>query len=265
VKVLSWAIKITSLVITIPSTWVVASSVFHDFPQPLLFIVQLCAVALVDLLMLESWRQINIGTERQLPLERRMLDIATAWALYVGIGVIALQHGEGGAGLVFRGAMGLALLRDSLDTLLEWLRVRAERAARGVKTDWRVQHHAQRMARKEAIYQRERENMLTMKRTDADAAVQLAQIAMHTDQRLERVQRGEVVVHETAHPAVHALPSTAVQPVNTDADIIERMRTLVHSKPTIGKAEMARELHVSRTTVYKYWPHLHTNGHKEAV
>lgn len=152
-KVLDFSVKLFSVAVTVPVSWIVAGQAFSDVhPVYIRHAIQFCAVALVDVLLIIHWTLLD--TRKNAPLEQRIRYAVVSWTLYIGLWVLAFIHGEGVAGIVFRLSMGLALLSSTVDSFLVHWRDLLDKAQNGVRQDWRVQKHKRKLAREEEIEQR---------------------------------------------------------------------------------------------------------------
>jgi hypothetical protein len=254
---LDWIIKLASLVITVPVTWAVARDVYGSglFALPVL----VAAVALVDALLLYSWYMLDYSPD--LPPEQKWRHTLTVGILYAGLLVLSNVHREGVAGWVFRAALGIALANSVYNAHAQTIRDRLDKAKRGTRSDWRVQRHARKLSRQEAMYNRENEGKISRAQSKADTHVQLVDIDRKTTERLQppAKERPQPVQREQSHT-----PS-----VNSGGQFdIHRMRSMWVDNPKISKSAMARELGCSRSTVHKYWDVVTTmngNGHKVDV
>ncbi len=134
-KALNSLIKIAGLIITAPVTWLVAGRVFADIEiVALRYIMQAAAVGLVELVFLSNW--LLLEHDKNAPTEIKTRYALTAACLYFGLWVLALSHGEGLIGVIFRASLGAALIGSGWDTyILAWQKVMA-RADRDISNQW---------------------------------------------------------------------------------------------------------------------------------
>ena len=76
--------------------------------------------------------------------------------------------------------------------------------------------------------------------------------------------RARVVVHA---PEQYSPPQIAQHLNEIDTPIVAQLQALVNAHPKMNKTEIANELNISRTTLYKYWPQVkhNGNGHKKTL
>jgi hypothetical protein len=87
-KVLNWGVKIASLAVTGPATWVVANDLFSDIHSPtMLFLMQASAVFLIEGVMLSNWLLLEYD-KRATPEIKARYGL-TALAMYTALLVIA--------------------------------------------------------------------------------------------------------------------------------------------------------------------------------
>lgn len=124
-KFLDWVIKLASVVVTAPATWMVASNLFSDINAPtLLFLIRLGAVLLVEGVLLSNWLLLEF--DKQAVPEIKARYGLTALAMYIAMLIIAWAH-EGPVGLVFRFALLAALVGSGWDTYVyTWRKVVAQ-------------------------------------------------------------------------------------------------------------------------------------------
>lgn len=256
-KSLSALIKLASLIITAPVTVVLAGQVYADIgSRPLIVLMQIAALVLVDGLLLLNW--IQLDRNKQSAIETKLRSTGIVWALYAGLFVLAIQHGEGGAGLVFRLTLGLAILGSTWDSLAyTWRRIR-EAAKKGAQSDFWVQMHARKLARREAMLARDYTSAVTIAQLQADRDVQLRSIEADKRRRLEALPSTPVEVIIT-HPEVPELaaPDPAPKPAKkrrSSGQVQRAITKLLAEEPDISQLAAAKRLKMSRTTTRKYWP-----------
>ena len=150
-KLLNWGIKLASLAVTGPATWIVATELFHDVQSPpLLLVMRSAAVFLIEGVMLSNW--ILLEFDRSATSEIKARYGLTALAMYIALLVIAWQH-EGPTGLVFRFALLAALLGNGWDTyVFTWQKATA-RADRDITATGAVRRYTRRLAEQDAKHQ----------------------------------------------------------------------------------------------------------------
>lgn len=165
-KALDWGIKIASLAVTAPATWIVATELFNDVQNTtLLFAMRFAAVFLIEGVLLSNWMLLEFDTRATPEIKARYG--LTALAMYVALLVIAWRH-EGPTGLVFRVALLAALIGSGWDTyVLTWQRATAK-VDRSAEASAKVRRHARRLSIKEAILQRETDHAATLALINAE-------------------------------------------------------------------------------------------------
>ncbi len=150
-KVLNWGIKIASLAVTGPATWIVASDLFDDIHDPtMLFCMRASAVFLVEGVMLSNWLLLEFDKKATPGIKARYG--LTALAMYIALLVIGWRH-EGPTGLVFRMALLAALLGSGWDTYVYTWHKATARADRDIASTGAVRRHARRLAGQDAKQQ----------------------------------------------------------------------------------------------------------------
>jgi hypothetical protein len=120
-QVLDTIVKIATVLITIPATWGVAGEAFASIEvQIVRNILQAAAVAVVDATWLLSWY--SLDQRKNDPTEDKLGHSVIVVVMYVSVLVIALEHSEGVAGIIFRLAIGLSVARSVWFTIGHWIR-----------------------------------------------------------------------------------------------------------------------------------------------
>ncbi len=184
-KVLDWAVKIASLAITGPATWIVAGELFTDIQSPvLLFVMKFSAVLLIEGVLLSNWLLLEFDKKANPEIKARYA--LTALTMYVALAIIGFQH-EGATGIVFRVALLAALIGSGWDTFVyTWQRM-TSKVDRSVESSRRVKAHARRLAIKEAKAERDAEHALITARLEASNNAQLAEIDAEHEVRLSEI------------------------------------------------------------------------------
>jgi len=195
-KALDWGVKIASLAITAPATWIVATQLFSDVQIPaLLFAMRFAAVFLIEGVLLSNWLLLEFDT-RATP-EIKVRYGLTALAMYVALLVIGWRH-EGPTGLVFRVALLAALIASGWDTyVMTWQRATAK-VDRTVEASGKVRRHARKLSIREAILQRESEHAATLALISAEGEAAREGNALYGERLLaelrveDRAERGRI-------------------------------------------------------------------------
>jgi hypothetical protein len=170
-KNLDWGVKIASLAVTAPATWIVASELFADVTVPVLyFIMRFAAVFLIEGVLLSNWLLLEFDVKATPEIKARYG--ITALAMYTALLVIAWKH-EGPTGLVFRVALLAALLGSGWDTyVMTWQRA-TSRVDRSAEYAGKVKRHARKLSVKEAMIRRnmEHQNELALIRAEGDSGL----------------------------------------------------------------------------------------------
>ncbi len=155
-KTLDWGVKIASLAVTGPATWVVATDLFSDIESPeLLFVMRFAAVFLIEGVLLSNWLLLEFDKNATPEIKARYG--ITALAMYIALLVIGYRH-EGPTGLVFRIALLAALIGSGWDTYVYTWQKATSRVDRSAENSGRVRRHARRLAIDEAIMRRSYEH-----------------------------------------------------------------------------------------------------------
>jgi len=189
-KMLDWGVKIASLAVTGPATWIVATELFADVTSPvLLFAMRFAAVFLVEGVLLSNW--LLLEYDKNATPEIKVRYGVTAMTMYAALLVIAWRH-EGPTGIVFRIALLAALIGSGWDTYVyTWQRVTAS-VDRSPENSGKVKRHARTLAIRESIMRREAEHSVTRALIEAEAHASLH----HTGLYRERLLQGNEVQHK---------------------------------------------------------------------
>lgn len=178
-KFLDWGVKIASLAITAPATWVVATELFADIQNPLLlFVMRFAAVFLIEGVLLSNWLLLEFDKSATPEIKARYG--ITALVMYVALAVIGWRH-EGPTGIVFRIALLAALLGSGWDTYVYTWQRYAFKIDQSVENSGKVRRHARRLSIREAINARENEHALVtlQQRSDMTSQQELIKARHH--------------------------------------------------------------------------------------
>lgn len=255
---LDWVVKLTSAMITVPVTWVVAQTLFGDIGSDFVRrVMQVAAVVLVDGLLLRDWILLDVDVGA--PPERKAQYAVSVSLIYVGILILALQHGEGFAGLVFRVAMGIGLLGSVANSFGSTIRAAIDKAAQyGARADWRVRWHARRLERKEAKIKRESESQVFRAQVLANQRVEMERIRLETQRKLAELHKeesvsGEPYVSLTTGLSLDQQPDHNGRKGTKRRDTLGEMVALLRVDPTASKRQIAKQLGVSIPTVSRWY------------
>ncbi len=233
-KIITITVKIAGLVITAPVTWSVAGLVFRDVqPNNLRLLVQIAALVVVEGVFLASW--LALDGDKSAPDAVRVRHAITALAMYLGLWVLAIQHGEGLAGIVFRLALGLALVGSIYDAgIVSGLR-RDAAADRDIAKDWRVKRHARNIARQDAIAELDAAQQLKALERDARLSIETARIALDKS-------RGMSTVKADHRASIEEPKGKFPMPIDKTRGIRDALRATrkAHALDTIQRAVIAR-------------------------
>jgi hypothetical protein len=185
-KPLDWGVKIASLAVTAPATWIVATRLFADVESPLLlFVMRFAAVFLIEGVLLSNWLLLEF--DRNATPEIKARYGLTALAMYISLLVIAWEH-EGPTGLVFRVALLAALIGSGWDTYVYTWQRATSRVDRSAENSAKVRRHARKLSINEAITQRNAEHDQTLALIEAENRAILEDTSLYGQRRLTRVQ-----------------------------------------------------------------------------
>jgi len=150
-KALDTGVKLASVAITGPATWIVATELFADIDSPtLLFIMRFAAVFLIEGVMLSNWLLLEFDRNATPGIKARYG--LTALAMYFSLLVIGWRH-EGLTGIVFRVALLAALLGSGWDTYVYTWQKTIARADKDIALTGSVRRHARKLAEQDAKFQ----------------------------------------------------------------------------------------------------------------
>lgn len=249
-KTLSWVIKITGVIITAPVTAVVAGELFADLWFVLRFVMQGAAVLLVEGVFMYSW--VMLEYDKQAELEYKLRHAITALVLYLGLWVLALRHGEGGAGVVFRLALGAALLGTVYDVgVYDWLRSR-KRADRDIRNTRAVRKVARNLSQADAVLQLQCDSEYRQAVTLAGHRRRMDRVdekaAPHTEPPLDR------------HKSVPAVERDRAVTPGHKRSRADRALAVLRANPHVTLRELGDEIGVSHTTAGRYIDKLMEQG-----
>lgn len=271
--ILGWIIKAAGMIICAPVTFLVAGQLFGDVTAlTLRFVVQLSAVLLVEGVLLSNWLLLEF--DRRAAPEIKTRYALTALSMYLGIWVLAWQHGEGPAGLVFRAALGAALVGAGWDTyVLTWQRLTA-RTDRDVTTSGSVKRFRRKLAILDAKEAIRAEFLLSRERRVVDVLVEGESLEAQKAQRLTAVkldhkremQKLSEPVERPALPSGFPYPvrkaqkNRARQQQETREDKLRRLVDILRADPEASLRQLGAVLDVSHETANRYLNQLESEG-----
>lgn len=194
--VLKTVIKLAAVMLTSPATWAVAGGLYSDPVQRL--IVQIAALVLVEGALLLGWHLLD--TNRQAETPQRWLYACMALVAYAGLWWLAVAHGEGLSGIVFRGTLGVLLVYSIADAgLLASIRS-ATAADRDIMKDGQVRRYARKLARQDAIANLDSDQDIKRQEREAAAHIRGARVALEKQRGLAAVKSEHTASIEQRFP-----------------------------------------------------------------
>jgi hypothetical protein len=185
-KTIDWGVKFASLAITGPATWVIASQLFQDISNPILFFVmRAAAVFLIEGVLLSNWLLLEFDRDATPEIKARYG--ITALAMYISLLIIGWRH-EGPTGLVFRVALLAALIGSGWDTYVYTWQKATSRIDRAPENAPKVRRHARNLSIKEAIMRREAEHTAELAMIKAHSSAILEQTSLYGNRMLDSVR-----------------------------------------------------------------------------
>lgn len=265
-KALNGLIKIAGLIITAPVTWLVAGRVFADIEiVALRYVMQAAAVGLVEFVFLSNW--LLLEHDKNAPTEIKTRYALTAASLYVGLWVLALSHGEGLIGMIFRASLGAALVGSGWDTyVLAWQKVMA-RADRDIKSLPKVRRHALKRQEELALMEIDAQHKVSTARLELQTSVSLSAVKLEAERCQQAVasehrQQLEKVSQTEGFP--YPLPKardTANQRKRERRDTVKaQLVDILRDKPGASLRDIGDALAVSHETARRYLDQLQADG-----
>jgi hypothetical protein len=261
-KALNWGIKLASLAVTGPATWVVATGLFGDIQSPaLLFAMRFAAVFLIEGVMLSNWLLLEF--DRSATPEIKARYGLTALAMYVALLIIAWEH-EGPTGLVFRIALLAALLGSGWDTYVYTWQKATARADRNITSTAAVRRHRRRLAIADARESSTVEYELRRAQRQVDRDVQLEAVQSDKQERMTLLKReheqalSELETAFTVPDRNHGKKLTP-RPLGRDR-ALDRMLDIYRANPDASLREVAVRIGRSHQTVSHYLDSLEAEG-----
>lgn len=248
-KFLDWGIKLASLAVTGPATWIVAGELFRDVTIPaVLYTMQFCAVFLVEGVLLSNWLLLEYDKAAAPELKARYG--LTALAMYAAMLIVAWRH-EGPVGLIFRGALLAALLGSGWDTYVHTWQVASARADRSIERTGKVRRHARKLAARQEIARLDSEHVVAVTRIDHAQQVALADASRQVAGQLAAIQAQPATPRRT----VQLDSGDGVAPDNPPARVVNldplsiKLLGLYRDNPALSLTTAGRQAGVSRQTV----------------
>lgn len=263
-NVFSVIIKICGAIVTGPVTVTVAAGLFSDMPPAIRAVMVVSSVALVEGVFLSSWWQLDHDKTAPQPIKNR--NAVTALAVYAGLWILALAHGEGLAGLAIRLSLGLALASSIIDSGV-MAQIRAENAAdKNILNDWRVKRHARKLARKAAMLDLDIDHELAALSRDARLSIEGQRIALSKQRGLTAVKvENRAILEQNStrfpYPLTEARQRHVLKSRQRKAELLPKVETLAAAG--LSKTDIARSTGLSRQTVGAWLTGQAGNGHKQ--
>lgn len=263
-KLINSMVKIAGVIITAPVTWLVAGQLFGDVqPAWLRVIVQASALLVVEGVFITNW--IALDSDRGAVPEIKARYALTSGGMYCGLWILALWHGEGVAGLVFRLALGGALIGSMYDAGIHTMLKRDREADRDILKDWRVARHARNLARQNAIAELDTQQDIKRQERESRLAIESARIALDKQGGLAAVKAEYRASIEASRPG-YPMPISEARTIRdekrarTKAKAKETILRVIGINPAIKQDELAAMTHRSRQSVGVYLGELTGEG-----
>lgn len=271
-KFIDFGVKIASLAVTGPATWVVSSWLFRDIQAPaLLFFMQFCAVFLVEGVMLSNWLLLEF--DKKAPPEIKARYGLTALGMYFAMLVIAWSH-EGPTGLVFRLALLAALLGSGWDTYVYTWQKATARADRNIGETWSVKRYRRKLAQRDAKESLEVEYRLRRERRMVDAEVSSEVVTAYKAERLTSVKLDhKKAMRELSqpedkpalgpgypYPVDQAQKRRTRQQRDSRENKLDHMVTILRANPGASLRQLGDGVGVSHETAKRYLEQLESAG-----
>lgn len=265
-KILKLLIKAAAVVLTVPATIQLSGALYPDDPI-LRVMVQAAGVVLIEGAMLLGWHGLDSNTGSTRPAQLWLYAALVAVA-YLGLNGIAVLHGEGFTGLIFRATLGVLIAYSIVDSgILTSVRL-AQSADRSIRTTARVRRHARKCAEAVAIAEQDMERDLALDAIARKRTLEKSRLSVQSEADMKAVR------------AASSPPSTSASSPNKSTSRKRPARTLpdtsrtnrlpvlasiVQSSPDADKAALIRAYRdvtgVGRSTAYADFEALSSNGH----
>lgn len=241
-KVIGWVVKVAGMIICAPVTWMVAGQVFGEY-----LLMQVAAVAVVEGVFLANW--MSLEYDKSAAPEVKARYALTALAMYAGLWVLAWYHGEGAAGLVFRFALGAALLGAGWDTYVATWQKATERADRSIHNDWQVRRHARKLQREYAKAEISAEYQFKTAYLDAETAGGMRVTEAHRERLEAEAPSLAISGNGRKWQGWLAANNTRAEKKNSRKDAVAE---LLATNPYLSHSEVSRQTGIPVRTVSRY-------------
>lgn len=243
-KLLRSTIKIAAVALTAPATWAVAGNLYTAPLQQL--IVQLAALALVEGALLLGWQMLD--TNSKATTAQRVLYAGVTLVAYGVLWMVAIAHGEGLAGIGFRGTLGVLIGYSIFESgILANIQIKRQ-ADRDITRHWRVKRYRRRLAIADAKAAADMEFDLLAARRGVDATVMNEVVKQDGTTRLKAVKAGAVTVsHETP-----VKPSRKTKKSLSKKKALDKTVDVLRDDPHASLRDIAEQVDKSHETVRRY-------------
>jgi predicted transcriptional regulator len=238
--------------------------------------MQAAAVGLVEFVFLSNW--LLLEHDKNAPTEIKTRYALTAASLYIGLWILALSHGEGLIGMIFRASLGAALIGSGWDTyVLAWQKVMA-RADRDINSLPKVRRYALKRQEELALLEIDSQYKVSTARLELETSVSLSAVKLEADRRqkaiaIEHHQRLEKVSQTEDFPyPLSKARDTANQRKRDRRDIAKaQLLQILRDNPDASLRDIGDALAVSHETARRYLDQLeaagiiHRNGNRDPM
>lgn len=260
-KALSWVVKLGGVVITIPVTWLVAGDLFHDVSPFIRVIMQIAGVSLVEGVFLGSW--LLLEYDIRAPAEIKTRYALTALGMYAGLWLLAIQHGEGVAGLVFRAALGAALIGAGWDTYVKTFSTIANRADRDAANTRKVKRLNRRLSIREKQIARQAWHRVMLARIEKETEANLLEVEMFGARRIKEVKIEDAEERKQLDKKQAILMPARTRKRGkkaTDEELKAEILKEYAQNPKRNRQRFAKELKIGETKIYDLLRELESEG-----
>ena len=273
-KSLMVAVKLVSLILTIPDTWSLSSLVYPMSDPVLAIVINMAAVLSIDLLTLAVW--IKLDFDKQATMDQKLATVVILLVMYTGIVIIGVGNDLATVQSsitidsflttwVFRLAMLVAILYSSQETILytinKWSSKSDRNIDKHVLVKWLAKVQDARLAMQihsiqvsEQLYKRQQTSILNKLRIQSDVAI--------TKQAMEREHRQAIQKQEVDHEIVTKeidKKRTVVKSSTrlSSQEYIDNIAKVMQKNPRISKNKLSKlvkkEHGYAKATVLKYY------------
>lgn len=244
-KLLRSTIKIAAVALTAPATWAVAGNLYASPLQRI--VVQLAALALVEGALLLGWHMLD--TNGKATTAQRVLYASVTIVAYAVLWMIAIRHGEGLAGIGFRGTLGVLIGYSIFESgILANIKIKRQ-ADRNITAHWKVKRYRRRLAIADAKAAADVEFSLLAAQREVDAIVTAEIVKRDKSKRLKEVKAGAVTLsHETPVTVTKRKRPKSL----SKAKALDKTVDILRDNPHASLRDIADEINKSRETARRY-------------